>query len=102
MEQFRYTFHIVWQFRFSYQGVLPLDIDQVEVLAPITFLSGGSLGCHGDSLQSLEDTLPKPRQSSRTKDKPAEQVREFVPEAWMPHPAMWEFLRDEQGMKPIK
>ena len=104
VEQFKYNFNIVWQFRYTDEGVLPLDIDQVEVIAPIAFLPGGSLGCHGEwaSLQSLEDTLPKPHPSSRKKDKPAEQVREFVPEAWMKHPAMWEFLQDEKDMEPIK
>jgi hypothetical protein len=94
-EQSKHKFAIEWKWHFSNSRMFPLA-ENIEVLSNIRFELNGYLSCDGDwtSLQSLETFLPKKPCSKRSGGKTVELEKDFIPDAWMKHPAMWEFIKE--------
>lgn len=92
------SFECQWAFRFSDDGVFD-GISEVKVLTDMVHSTDGRLHTDSDwqSLGSLEELLPKRRPGARRSSNraPAEKAdADWVPEAWLSYPAMWEFLRE--------
>ena len=73
----------------------------------VTLLNDSLIGSDTDwmSKDLIEIMIPKTVReyvAVEDADDSEEEIKDFVPEPWMKHPAMWEFLRDERVQEACK
>ena len=96
----KHHFRATWQWRFSDDHIFDPPC-QVEVLRGVSSLVGGVMVSSDDwrPLSSFEEELPAKvdtiGKAKVTKVEEEAECGNFVPEPWMKHPAMWEFLKAE-------
>lgn len=101
VDEAEHEFMITWRFRFSDEGFFPDSMDDISILSRVSIDLCSGVSCHGDwePLQSLVAVLGEVKPTRHGSHEKAEKEAEFIPEAWMKHPAMWEFV--QEVAKPV-